>query len=504
MKDIQTNLNVKSTLNQYNNSNVTQVKDTMQQQNLNLRDFQLEFSPFSFIALNEGIISKQINEHSTARVKGIIHQSNVQKYLDMSIQREHFPFSITAVTDGDERITVFLGVTTIVEIGQVGQVATMTISAKSGSYLMDIKKRFRSFQDPATTHSEVLSLLGEPYADYNYLLKAGREKVMDFPLAQFIVQYRETDWAFAKRLASRLNTALVPADTFPGTRFYFGVPHLERYVLDDSVDYQIVMDSELSDQKTQQGLQGVSEADALCYIIESRDIYALGDLIQLQELPLYVDRIATVLSGQEFMHTYYLRPQVGLRVPQFYNDKLIGASLDGQVLAVQRDKVQVQITGDENAEQNIRQWFPFATPYSSPDGTGWFAMPERGDQVRLYIPDREEAQAVAFNSLHVASEARTNPDIKSMRNKFGKEIRFTPNTLVMTNNAGMEISLIDSEGIRIESDKAIFIKAAGSIDISSGAGLSMLADDSVVVQRGGTSLVVDDNIAFVGGKLKMQ
>jgi len=464
-----------------------------------MRDFQLEFSPFSFVALHEGTVRKQVNEHSTARVRGRIHHSNYQEYLDLSTRDQHLPFTITAVDSEGATVTVFQGVTTCVELKRVGDVINMTVEAKSGSYLMDINEHFRSFQDPAVTQSEVLDLLGGPYADYNYILKAP-----DMPLGQFTVQYWETDWVFAKRLASRLNTFLVPADTKPGARFYFGIPHLAGHVLDDAVDYDVVKDYKGADEKRRQGLEDVNEADALCYVVERRDIYAVGDLVQFQGMQLYVDRVDTTFSGQELVHTYYLRHKSGLRTPRCYNDRMIGASLDAQVLDVQRDEVRVQIVGDENAAQTIVQWFPFATVYSSPDGTGWYAMPEPGDQVRMYMPDQEEAHAVVFNALHVASEARNNPDIKSMRNKHGKEIRFTPNTLVMTNNMGMEISIIDGEGIRIESNKNIFVKADGNIDISSAAGLSMLAADSVIVEQSGTCLVVDDNVSLVGGKLRMQ
>jgi len=686
-----------------------------------MRDFQLEFSPFSFVALHEGAVHKQVNEHSTAYVKGMIHNSDYEEYLDLSTRDEHLPFTITAVDSSGETVTVFQGVTTDVKFKKVGNVITMTVEAKSGSYLMDIHEHFRTFQDPAVMHSDILDLLGETYSDYNYILKTtvetqveggspssqskgnsmsanraapnapsmsresadqlsnallanmfeqlsafktadsgGRSsappeesiarlssllsgdmsnlqnpglqampranpepqllqadqaalrsvmdnslqamkssnqlpvfspadrsvllscmgqstqlshltpsirgefistmdnsiqtmdrssfspaigtsalpatigsperrtdlqaidrsaqnpamaatsmftmtsQIQDTPIDQFTVQYWETDWAFAKRLASRLNTFLVPADTKPGTRFYFGIPHLDGHVLDDSIDFEVVTDYKHADEKKRYGLEDAGVADALAYVVEHRDIYAVGDLVKFQNMELYVERIITSFSGQELVHTYYLRHKSGLRTPRRYNSRMIGASLDAQVLDVQKDEVQVQITNDENAAQTIVQWFPFATVYSSPDGTGWYCMPEPGDQVRVYMPDQEEAHAVVFNALHVASEARNDPDIKSMRNKYGKEIRFTPNTLVMTNNTGMEISIIDDEGIRIDSNKNIFIKADGNIDISSGAGLSMLAADSVIVQQGGTSLVVDDNVAFTGGKLRMQ
>jgi len=486
-----------------------------------MRDFRLEFRPFSFVALHEGKICRKPNEHTTAYVKGMIGQDNVQAYLGLISENRHLPFSIIAITGDGKEIVIFEGVTTCPMISQVGGVATMTIEAKSGSYLMDRKKRFRTFLDANVLHSQILNLLGEPYADYNFILKTsigdaiGRpssfqsigtksEMIQDAPLGRFTVQYMETDWAFAKRLASRQNTFLVPADTHPGIRYYFGMPNTDGHILDDDIDFDMIRDYENHDEKIRQGLRDTSEADAICYVVRHREIFMVGDIVQYRGMRLFIDQITTELTGQELMHVYHLRPRSGLRVPTYYNENIIGASLDGHVIAIRNDRVQVQIRGDENVGQTIQQWFSYATPYSSPDGTGWYCMPERGDQIRLYMPDREEANAVVFNALHVTSSARRNPDVKSMRNRHGKEVRFTPNAIVMTDNAGSEVSIVDGEGVRVESSGDILMKADGNVDITSGANVSMLAGDSVVVQQGGTSLVVDDNIAFVGGRLDMQ
>ena len=39
------------------------------------------------------------------------------------------------------------------------------------------------------------------------------------------------------------------------------------------------------------------------------------------------------------------------------------------------------------------------TVYSSPDGTGWYSMPEVGDTVRLYVPDKE-GRCLVTSSVH--------------------------------------------------------------------------------------------------------
>jgi uncharacterized protein involved in type VI secretion and phage assembly len=44
------------------------------------------------------------------------------------------------------------------------------------------------------------------------------------PLSEFILQYRETDWEFLKRLASHFKTGLVAAAEINKPHFYFGIP----------------------------------------------------------------------------------------------------------------------------------------------------------------------------------------------------------------------------------------------------------------------------------------
>ena len=65
--------------------------------------------------------------------------------------------------------------------------------------------------------------------------------------------------------------------------------------------------------------------------------------------------------------------------------------------------VQVQFDEDENKEGCGRHWFDFATVYSTPDGAGWYCMPEVGDEVRVVFPDNYEEHAYVASSVHVGA-----------------------------------------------------------------------------------------------------
>ena len=69
------------------------------------------------------------------------------------------------------------------------------------------------------------------------------------------------------------------------------------------------------------------------------------------------------------------------------NKKIIGASMKGNVTAVKKDTVKVVLMEDETGGWAGQKWFAYSTIYSSPDGTGWYCMPEKGDSVRLIFPE---------------------------------------------------------------------------------------------------------------------
>lgn len=134
-------------------------------------------------------------------------------------------------------------------------------------------------------------------------------------------------------------------------------------------------------------------------------------------------------------------------------------------------------------------------------------MPEAGDKIRLRIPTEDESGAYVVSSVHVESSngsERKNPDYKSIMNKQGKEILLTPKSLIMTNNAGMSIEILDEEGIRIISDKNIAIEAADSVEITSAnSKLELYAKDNILLKQGNIQMNMDGEMRFYGARLNL-
>ena len=146
---------------------------------------------------------------------------------------------------------------------------------------------------------------------------------------------------------------------------------------------------------------------------ESRDIYKLGEWGIIDGKKLYIWKIETVTKGNELYHTYYMKTRAGLQTPVTYNASLAGVSLLGRVTDVKEEKIQIELYDDENRENAGKRWFPYATVYSSPDGTGWYCMPEYIESVLAEIQQAETEQ----DFLDIRAELREGGFLKKQGKK---------------------------------------------------------------------------------------
>ena len=187
------------------------------------------------------------------------------------------------------------------------------------------------------------------------------------------------------------------------------------------------------------------------------------------------------------------------------NRHLSGVSLEGTVTGVKGTSVTLTIHKDECS--GAGRWFPYATVYSSPDGSGWYCMPEKGDRVRLYFPSEDADEAYVLNAMHFENGAggqRTNPENKSIRNKQGKEILLKPDAILITNNRGMSLELSDDDGISIISDKKIVFESKEAIEITSvSANIDLVSPQKISLKQGNTSMVLSDSMIMQGTKVRL-
>ena len=367
---------------------------------------------------------------------------------------------------------------------------------------MDGCLHFRTFQNTALSYAGVMEIIKQAYTDSDFF---GIDAI-HMPVGGFLMQYLETDWAFIRRISSHFGSYVTPSVAHTGAKYYVGRHTQQAYTMSPGTPYTANKQVGTFMRQSSSGLGSLQEWDYLEYQFQSRELFDLWDQISLDSYTGYICKIHSEYIGSELVHTYSLRSERGMECIPAFNQQHIGCSFDATVNEVKQDVVRVDVMDDENDGQSNTIWFPYSTVYSTPDGPGWYCMPEVGDHVRLHIPSERERDAYVVSAVHKGdSPDRQNPDHKSIKTVYGKELLMTPNSIKLTNNKGISIEIDDQEGIRIISDKEILIQAASNVTVSSeDASLMISGTDSVDIVQSGASVRLDDDIAFTGAKFRIQ
>ena len=466
-----------------------------------MRDYQIKIQPFEYTALQKLNIVREINHHAVAEIAMRIKDELKDQYM-AQLMNETWVRILAARREEESMVytILFHGIVTDFSFQQDGYETILHLELKSGTILMDLAPHFRVFQNQETLctfiHEKIAGTYEDGQAD---VIWENCDKTVGT-----LIQYQETDWEFLKRLSARSGSYLVPAALRKGCKYTIGLPQGIRRTIEAN-HIQMKMDVKEYMEKYRNGMSSLQAEDLIELVVTDREIFQMGDMISYQGKDYRISKIHTFYQGAECLHEYTLRTEAALKMlPQQHKD-LAGGSFDGVVSAVKKDKVQVEIQGDEWSALDGKKWFLYSTVYSSPDGTGWYCMPEEGDSVRLYVPEKEE-DCFILNAVHKETDsARQKPDHKSLKTKYGKEILFTPDSILITNNQGMMVEMNDSEGITITSDKDILIQAGENLTVASQkASLLIAADDKVQVKQGSTSMTLSGDISFTGGEFRIQ
>lgn len=464
-----------------------------------MKEYRIETEPLQFLAIYDMRINMGTNRHGTAKISGYIADEWEEKYMAMLMQE--IWISIVAVDEEESRQVVFCGLVHRFQIGKEKSQKSLELELVSGTYLMDLQQHIRLFQDRTVSYGEIIRQLTSSNNGKSIIYDS-----LDMAIGELIVQFEESDWAFLMRLLSGCQSFLVPETREKGINYTAGFGEGRELHMDAMHNYAIEKDIQEYWEKKNHGIEMEMIDGYICHI-EDRELFYLGDYVIWRGVKMYIAQIERRYVNGEMINHYQAMTRNALKTMKYYQEKIKGNSMAGEVTDVKADKVRIRLREDENAGKCTEKWFPFSTPYSAIDGTGWYFMPEAGDTIRLYFPDKIEENAYAISAVHMGNGAgeRSRPEHKILKNKQQKEIRFTPDSILMTNNKGMRIEMIDEEGIWIESDKDIYIGSKADMNIISQHGSLILAADSALeLSQGETSIQLEDGIQFMGGEFHVQ
>ena len=174
----------------------------------------------------EGIRIQKLNDCRISQETGGHGELFLHAYIEEDVFEELESLQpIRLYVSGKQEQTIFCGVLTDFIEKSAGEFKEIWLEAKSYTYLMDIKKRSRTFQDITMTYTQLLASVLNEYGDVDFIAA-----IQDRPIGELAVQYQETDWNFLKRIFSRIYSPLTGEMRFPAIRVYAGVPMREEEI----------------------------------------------------------------------------------------------------------------------------------------------------------------------------------------------------------------------------------------------------------------------------------
>lgn len=457
-------------------------------------------SPYLIQQLSELKIVRQLNRHTTLYYTGIIPEANMDSYIQMASPKD------TVVVNQRNNLgkpePLFQGKVAEIGVKVVQGVYYLEVYGISHTGDLDVKLRDRSFQNKDLQYSDLLNQVMQGYPEGRVTDQAGKGKC----LGQFTLQRRETDWRLLQRLASRFNTFLVPVDTVAKPELVFGLPddNTEAVALDDGLPYLTGKDFP--------GVGGLSETDlhtdgeGVFYVVECGQDYPLGSKVRFKGMELVVAQSVVELQDSHLHFAYRLYPKSALKNKPFWNRQLTGTAIQGKVIEVEKDRVRVHLKIDDQQDRDTAWWFPCSSAYTAEGNSGFYCMPQLGDQVQVYFPNVCEADGIVTTSVRQnKGVSKTQaPDVKYFGTDKGKELKLGGDELTLTakdqKEGKIHIKLNDETGVEIRSDNEIYLAAGKNLSFNLKKA-TIKAKEEIQLSCGESSINMDGNTHFKGEKV---
>lgn len=393
-------------------------------------------------------IHKKINTHSEACIICEVTKEQADTMLNGINDGDYVTITSKGSTD-----VLFLGVKYNLEITETGDYRTAKLELKSTSYLLDKKKKSRTFQNTKLYYHTLMEKIAEKQAVIRF-------HITDNRIGSFCMQKDETDWAMLLRLASQCGACVIANVTTKKPIINIGV------------------DSETSDIGAP-SIDGQSKA----FITGTTSTFQKGTL----------------------QTTYSTGAQDAFKQKRISNDNAVGKMFTGVVKAVEREKVQVffdQI--DAEYDNDGDTWFEYSAAYAGKGGTygsGMYFMPEVDDRVRVFFPNGDDSEGFAFASE--TGYVLDDPAKISWKAPGGQEILFTKDGIRITgkqNSIYIEMRDHDAAGVGIDiySEKDINLSTHPgdgeedySIWLYGKEGILMNADKQIVFETPEAAIEMD-------------
>lgn len=334
---------------------------------------------------------------------------------------------------------------------------TIEVRGIGATKVLDQEKKSQSFQRRDMTYKQVVSFVMQQEKAGNFLWMLGEDRAIETPL----LQYQETDWEFLKRISSHFNGKLI-ADLKTGKPdFFLGMCYGKRREAEECEIVGLGIPSAYFEKGCYRA--GLPRSQSFCLEVRTKKNWQMGDSIFYKGKSYQVFERKIIYESGELFCTYYLGARGMYYQERIYAANLAGTRLEGTIRKCEGESVylQLDIDSEERAEYPW-DWIPETNNLS-------YCMPEIGTKAVLYLPTREEkdGQVILSAIRNEKKEYYENSQNREFFTKDKKRLGLYPERLFLEGKNGEErLSLEDQEGVRLCSEKDIFLRADGEIQIS--------------------------------------
>jgi hypothetical protein len=411
-------------------------------------------------------IKESIGTHTMAKVTAEIAQGS----LELSCEELNSqPLMIYYVKDQKE-ILLFSGVISKIRVERESSYDLLYLTAYSLSWLMDLERKSRSFQN---CNESVLELIQKISLENSFnLLCSGEDKALMKPF----IQYEETDWEFLLRLSTHLHLPVIAAANYEGRGIYLGFQ-----------DDMEPMGLSVSSEKWCMDAECIKSAnwrtrEATYYEVNTVQILHTGECVSYRDEILWPCHVRLYLEKGILRCTCRLAGKNHNMFPTIYNPHMKGISLTGMVLERKEEAIKIHLDIDkvqESAKAYLYPWFP-------EHGNMVYCMPETGSRVRLLIPEEDEQEAIGIDSVRQngqVCEETQNPGNRWFITGAKKKMAFKPSDIELSAGDGQSgISVQDAVGNIIHSSGEMLIQAKGKVTLH-GARIELKAPTEITAVK---------------------
>lgn len=407
------------------------------------------------------------NTHASFQAEGIVSEEDG----DADILRS---LTDTFVKVNADNRLLFAGMIEEVRMTQEGRGYHLTLKGVSATEQLDYRRKCRSFQDVSMTYREIMEqiLADTPGAKLQF-------HVEDREIGSPVYQIEETDWEFIKRLASRLNTIIVPSAYSMTADIHIGLPDggSSRADTDNTVVEQLWLDKRSSN---------------ICQRVRTDADWGVGDRINIGERDFFILEKECLLEKGLLQFYYTLAGKEAAWAERYENLYMTGLLLPATVLDVQEEQVRVKFDMDQEQTMEKAFWYPWR-----PDmGNFVYCMPEKGESVYIHIGEAsgDEDRAVCGIHRNGSGNAEMKNTHRYFTTKNRKRMYLTPDTLGfqdMKQKKPLQIELKDHTGANIVSHRRLTVAAKDTIGLKGGNITIQAPKEISLVKRGVSPTVIN-------------